>query len=205
MGSVLIAGERFGVIRDAFLKRGHQAISCDLVNTEVAGPHIISDYLALDWLAFDIVIVHPTCTALTVSGNAHYAGTQARKNAVDHIAEIWSKPVKRLCLENPVGVINTALDYMPRPQYIQPYEFGSNASKKTGLWLKNLPPLKKHDTLYVPGRVVEYNGKTYRRWANQTDSGQNKLSPGKERAMKRAKTYPGIAMEMALQWGNLLD
>jgi hypothetical protein len=104
-----------------------------------------------------------------------------------------------MCLENPVGCINTRLDFMPKPQYIQPYHFGEDASKKTGLWLRGLKPLKP--TELIEGRKVVKNGKIYRRWSNQTDSGQNKLGPSKTRGKDRSLTYEGIAHAMANQWG----
>ena len=115
---------------------------------------------------------------------------------------LWKADIPHICIENPVGCINTRLPFMPKPQYIQPYEFGDNASKKTGLWLKALPKLIPTD--YVKGREVIYNDKKYFRWDNQLDSGQNKLSPSKNRGKDRAKTYKGIAEAMAQQWTNYL-
>jgi hypothetical protein len=100
----------------------------------------------------------------------------------------------RLCLENPVGAISTAI--RPADQYVQPYQFGDDASKKTGLWLIGLPALLIDPAARVPGRAV--NGRE--RWANQTDSGQNRLGPSADRADLRAQTYPGIAAAMADQW-----
>lgn len=99
-------------------------------------------------------------------------------------------------MENPVGCINSRLPFMPKPQYVQPYDFGEDASKKTGLWLRGLPPLVP--TERVAGRIV--NGKE--RWANQTDSGQNNLGPSDDRWKLRSYTYQGIADAMAKQWGS---
>lgn len=110
--------------------------------------------------------------------------------------------IERIAIENPVGVISTRIK--PATQYIQPYEYGDDASKKTGLWLKNLPPLQP--TKYVEPRLVEYpkgSGKMVKRWGNQTDSGQNKLPPSEDRWKVRSKTYQGWAEAMADQWGRL--
>ena len=159
---------------------------------------------------WDLLIIHPPCTYLTCSAEWAYSdgpyhqqvqpGTLvglarriARDAALEFVRKILECPIPKIALENPVGVISTRL--RPADQYIQPYEFGDNASKKTGLWLKNLPKLKP--TEYCEPRIV--NGK--KRWDNQTDSGQNKLGPSADRWKVRSKTFPGIADAMAEQWG----
>jgi hypothetical protein len=187
---VLVACEYSGTVRDAFIARGHDAMSCDLLPTDAPGPHYQGDMFDLNLSSFDLVIAHPPCTALCVSGNRYYAGTEARQEAAQFIWRIWTSTASRLAIENPVGVINTLLPDMPRPYYIQPWQFGEDASKKTGLWLRGLPPL-------LPTQVLAKE-----RYANQTPSGQNKLGPSPDRWKLRSATYPGIADAMAQQWSK---
>lgn len=214
---VLVACEYSGTVRDAFIKRGHDAISCDLLPTDKAGPHYQGDCFDLDWTEFDLVIAHPPCTYLTIAAEWAYkddpgknmkpgtlfgaARRKARDEALSFIERMWKQPVAKLCIENPVGVISRRLPFMPKPQYVQPYWFGEDASKKTGLWLRGLPELVP--TNLVRGRQVCYEGKQpVMRWSNQTDSGQNKLPPSPDRWKIRSTTYQGIADAMAEQWGN---
>lgn len=117
---------------------------------------------------------------------------RAREKAIEFWFRIWKADCSKICIENPVGVISR---YVKPTQYIQPYEYGEDASKKTCLWLKGLPPLKP--TKYVEPRIVE--GK--KRWGNQTDSGQNRLPPSASRGHDRSLTYQGWADAMASQWG----
>lgn len=204
--NVLIGCERSGVIRDEFARRGHHSVSCDLEPSRSPnGHHIQADiFIAInEWsTAWDLLIVHPECRYLSGSGlhwNKRRPGrAQKTEDALEFVRRLLDTDVPKLCLENPVGCIGTRI--RPATQYIQPYEFGEDASKKTGLWLKGLPKLVP--TQYVEPRIV--NGKP--RWANQTDSGQNRLGPSDDRAMtvrreKRARTYVGIAKAMAEQWG----
>ena len=132
---ILVACEYSGIVRDSFVSRGHEAISCDLLPTDKPGPHYQGDMFDLNLASFDLIIAHPPCTALCVSGNRHYADTQARLDAAEFVRRIWEIPVDKMCIENPVGVINTLLPDMPRPQYVQPWQFGHGETKKTGLWL----------------------------------------------------------------------
>ena len=191
---VAVLFERSGVIRDAFLEKGHEAISCDLEPTESLGPHIQGDVLEQDWSGYDLVIAHPPCTALAVSGNRHYAKTITRVRAARLVQIIWHLPIDKLAIENPVGVINRYLPEMPKPYYIQPWQFGHPESKKTGLWTRGLPRLE-------PTNVLEKPAKGY--WNNQTPSGQNKLGPSANRSAIRARTYEGIAKAMAQQWSEV--
>lgn len=158
----------------------------------------------------DLFIVHPPCTCLSVSG-LHWnkrrpERAQQTREALGFVARCWAVPATRKALENPVGCINSYLPSMPAPQYIQPYQFGDDASKKTGLWLDNLPHLVIDPAARVPGRIVgtDKKGRPLERWANQTDSGQNRLGPGDTRAAERAQTYPGIADAIVAQWAPLL-
>lgn len=225
---VLIACERYGVVRDAFIKAGFDAVSCDLVDSAVTGPHITGDVLDVLDQGWDLMIAHPDCTYLTSSaawafGDGPYhqkvkPGTlvgesrrDARNEALAFIAVLGFSRIPRIAIENPArGFLNTMLDIkllgfrsnFPT-QVIHPHEFGHDASKATGLALKNLPDLIP--TLHIDPRWVARPGKkSLPRWGNQTDSGQNKLPPSKDRAMLRAKTYQGWADAMAKQWGDLL-
>ena len=221
MSRVLIACERFGVIRDAFIKAGHDAMSCDLVDTAVPGPHYTGDVRDVLNDGWDLMIAHPDCTYLCRSGlhwNHRVPGrAQLTEEALGFVRLLMAAPISRIAIENPMGRIGTAI--RKADQTIQPYEFGDNASKRTGLWLKNLPLLKP--TGFVEPRLVCQDCKSVfayghhkclkcgshrylPRWDNQTDSGQNKLGPSDDRAMLRAKTYQGWADAMADQWGCIL-
>lgn len=196
---ILVACEYSGIVRDAFRARGHDAISCDLLPTERDGPHYQGDVFDIINDGFDLMVAHPPCTYLSVSGlhwNKRNPDRARRtEDGLLFVQALMDAPIEKICIENPVSCISTRIR---RPdQIIQPYEFGHDASKKTCLWLKNLPPLSKDISLRVPGRMV--NGKE--RWANQTDSGQNRLGPSEDRWKVRSETYSGIAKAMAEQWG----
>jgi len=197
---VLIACEFSGVVRDAFLRRGHDAVSCDLLASAASGPHYQCDVrTVLARESFDLMIAHPPCTYLCSSGlhwNRRRPGRQAHTDAaLDFVRLLLDADVPRICVENPIGRISTAIR---RPdQIIQPYWYGHDAAKATCLWLKNLPELGP--TKFIAPRYVK--GKP--RWSNQTDSGQNRLGPSDTRWMERSATYQGIADAMADQWGTL--
>lgn len=205
---VLIAFESSGAVRRAFRDRGHEAYSCDLEPAEdgETRAHIVGD--AFEVLArpgWDLVIAHPSCQYLSVSG-LHWNRRRPERQALTELAledvrRVLACPAPRLALENPVGCISSQI---AKPtQTIQPYDFGDDASKRTCLWLRGLPALVS--TSRVPGRRVEWprgSGRIVERWSNQTDSGQNKLSPSADRWRDRARTYEGIARAMAAQWGN---
>ena len=201
---ILISCEYSGRVRDAFTAKGHDVTSCDLLPTERPGKHYEGDVYDIlyqdDW---EMMIAHPDCTYLCSSGlhwNIKIEGrAEKTEEALEFITDLWTCGIPKICLENPVGCINTRLKFMPRPQYIQPYNFGEDASKKTGLWLKGLRPLRA--TKQIEGRKVKKNGRIYRRWSNQTDSGQSNLGPSKTRGKDRSLTYQGIADAMAKQWG----
>lgn len=114
---------------------------------------------------------------------------------------LWSAPIPRICIKNPTGVLSTRSKLRKSHDSIQPHEFGHDASKKTLLWLKGLPPLIKTGPHIPPRIVIDANGKAHKRWGNQTDSGQNRLGPSDHRSADRARTYAGIAKAMAEQWG----
>lgn len=195
---VLIGCEFSGRVRDAFRTRGHDAWSCDLLPAE-GDPtyHRQQDVLTLLDEGWDLAIFHPPCTYLCGSG-LHWNKRRPERarlteDALDFVSKLLNAPIGKIALENPIGILSTRIR---RPdQIIQPYQFGEDASKATCLWLKDLPHLQ--ETKRVPPRVVD--GK--KRWANQTDSGQNRLGPSDDRWKLRSATYQGIADAMAAQWG----
>ena len=210
---VLVGCEYSGVVRNAFLELEHDAWSCDLLDTDQPGPHITGDVLGVLHEGWDLAIFHPECTYLTIAAEWAYgpgpyhqkvkpetltgvARQEARKAAINFAKTLWSAPIHRIAIENPIGVLTRELG---KPQIIQPHQFGHDASKSTCLWLKNLPPLKPTSD-FPPRIVVDKDGKPRKRWGNQTDSGQNRLTPSEDRWKERAKTYQGIAKAMATQW-----
>lgn len=197
---VLVACEFSGIVRDAFKAKGHDAWSCDLLPTERSGQHIQSDVLEILGDGWDLMVAHPPCTYLCISGihwNNRIAGRRKKtETALRFIKALFDAPIEKIALENPVGVISSV--YRSPDQYIQPWQFGEPYSKKTGLWLKNLPELEP--TNILTPIAFQKNGKTPR-WNNQTPSGQNKLGPSSDRAKLRSITYQGIADAMAEQWG----
>ena len=250
---VLVACEYSGTVRDAFLKLGHDAMSCDLLPTDVPGPHYQGDvadvldgwapvmwaaecdpdgdgwcqvrdidpaecncigptqdgieYMERDGVLFgrpiesphwDLMIAHPPCTYLSVSG-MHWTARglrdpQLTEDALAFVRLLMNAPIDRICIENPVSVISSRI--RKPEQTIQPWQFGHDASKRTCLWLKNLPTLAP--TSIIEPRIVDGR----KRWGNQTDSGQNRLGPSDDRWKIRSETYAGIANAMAEQWGR---
>lgn len=199
---VLIVCESSGTVREAFRKLGHDAWSCDLLPADDGSPHHYKcDMREVIDSTWDFVGMHPECTYVNGAGihwNNRGRGWEKTEASIEQIKWLMSHTMPWY-LENPVGIISTRIR---KPnQYIQPYEFGDDASKKTCLWLNKLPSLTKDPAQRVAGRVVEHNGKQVERWANQTDSGQNRLAPSADRWKERSKTYQGIANAMAAQWG----
>jgi len=200
---VLIACEYSGTVRDAFLRRGHEAMSCDLLPTETKGPHYQGNVLNILNQGWDLMIAHPPCTHLAVSGAAHFARKIAsgeQQEALDFVRALLDAPIPRIALENPVSIISSKI--RKPSQMIQPYDFGHDASKRTCLWLKGLPLLRP--TKYVEPRIViTPSGKPAKRWANQCDNyGHDSQPPSPDRWKIRSATYQGIADAMADQWGQ---
>tara|TARA_R100001015_G_scaffold7374_1_gene2862 strand:+ start:381 stop:995 length:615 start_codon:yes stop_codon:yes gene_type:complete len=196
---VLVACEFSGRVREAFRKFGHDAWSCDLLpSDDKSKHHITGDVEQILNDGWDLMLAFPPCTYLCSSGlhwNKRVEGREKKtEEALEFVRLLLNAPVNKIAVENPVGRIGTAI--RKADQSIHPYMFGDDASKRTCLWLKNLPLLKPTD--YIEPRMI--NGKA--RWSNQTDSGQNKLPPSKDRWKKRSETYQGIADAMALQWGE---
>lgn len=180
---VLVACEFSGIVREAFAKRGHDSWSCDLLPSEREGKHIQGDVLEVLGEGWDLMIAHPPCQHLAVSGARWFASKQKeQKEAIDFFLALINAPISRICVENPVGIMSTR--YRKPDQIIQPWQFGHGETKATCLWLKNLPLLK-------PTKIVK--GREQRVW---------KEPPSRDRWKNRSRTYPGIAEAMAVQWGK---
>lgn len=191
---VLIACEYSGRVRDAFTKMGHFAMSCDLLTSDAPGLHYQGNVFDIIDQGWDLMIAHPPCTYLSVSG-MHWTtrglrDPQLTEDALLFVQLLMDAPIKHIAIENPISVISSRI--RKPDQIIQPWWFGHDASKKTCLWLKGLPLLK-------PTNMLPGDAKTRR--ANQTVNGQNKLPPSKDRWKLRSTTYQGIADAMAKQWG----
>jgi len=194
---ILVACEYSGIVRDAFAKRGHDAMSCDLLPTEKEGKHHQGDVQDLLDEPWDMIIAHPPCTALAVSGNRWYGEGQPKHNerleSVAWTKALWDSCIKvspRVCFENPVGVL-PKMGGLPGPQYIQPWMFGHMEQKKTGLFLSGLPPLRE-------------TVNTFSEMMNLTVQERQRifyLPPSEDRWKIRSKTFQGIADAMAEQWG----
>ena len=206
---VLIGYESSGMTREAFRRLGHDAWSCDIQPADDESPHHYQcDIRQVACMGWDLAIFHPSCTYLTCSAEWAYgdgpyhqqvkpgtlvgaARRAARRAAIAEVQWLWSLPIPRVVIENPVGALSS--QFRKPSQIIQPHQFGDDASKATCLWVRGCPLLVP--TGHVSPRMV--NGKP--RWANQTDGGQNKLSPSPTRWKERSKTYPGIANAFASQ------
>jgi hypothetical protein len=180
---VLVACEYSGIVRDAFLARGHAAMSCDLLPTERPGPHHVGDVLEILGDGWDLMVAHPPCTHLAVSGARWFGEKRAdQEAALGFVAALMAAPIPRVAIENPVSIISSRI--RPPDQTIQPWMFGHGEVKATCLWLRGLPPLEP--TAVVDGRVARVH----------------RMAPGPERWRERSRTLPGIAEAMAEQWGN---
>lgn len=185
---VLVACEFSGVVRDAFAAIGCDAWSCDLLPSKRKGNHIVGDVRDFWDMGWDLMIAHPPCTHLCVSGARWFPKKKKRqRRALEFFLACINAPVHSICVENPVGIISTKI--CPPDQIIQPWMFGHTETKTTCLWLRNLPRLK-------PTKIMEH------RRDNLTPSGQNNIPPSKDRWKIRAKTYGGVAAAMADQWGR---
>jgi len=191
---VLIACEFSGVVRRAFRSRGHDAWSCDLLPAEDSDPHHYRGSIAAilsAGAAWDLMIAHPPCTYLANSGARWWSGRQREQaDALDFVRALMSAPIPRIAIENPPGKIGTAI--RPADQYIQPWQFGHAETKKTGLWLKGLAPLKP--TRDVRAEMLALPAKERHR--------VHYTSPGPDRWKERSRTLHGIADAMADQWGR---
>lgn len=179
---VLIACEFSGVVRDAFIARGHDAVSCDLLESESPGPHLTKNVLDVLGWHWDMMIAHPPCTHLAVSGARWFKDKQQeQQSAVEFFMALVNCPIPRIAVENPISIMSTR--YRKPDQIIQPWWFGHGEVKATCLWLKNLEPLKP--TKIVDGRIPRVHH----------------AAPSPERWKERSRTLQGIADAMAEQWG----
>lgn len=180
---VLVACEFSGIVREEFRKLGHDAWSCDLLDTEIPGQHIKDDVLKHLENGWDLMIAHPPCTYLAISGARWWKNRQQeQKEAIEFFKVLYQSSIEKIAIENPIGIISTV--YRKPDQIIQPYQFGHGETKATCLWLKNLP-------LLVPTNIVE--GRIPR---------VHYEAPGKDRWKNRSRTLSGIAHAMAQQWGQ---
>ena len=193
---VLVACEYSGIVREAFAKRGHDAWSCDLLPTDQpSDKHIQGDVLEIINDGWDLIIAHPPCTHLSLSGAKYWAEKRAdgrQQAAIKFVEDIWDADCPRICIENPVGALTKHSKLGKATQYIQPYEFGHAEQKRTGLWLKGLPKLKGTKFIDVKGLPNKERHRLH--W----------LPPSKDRWKIRSTTFQGIADAMADQWGGLV-
>lgn len=184
---VLVGCEFSGVVREAMRARGHDAVSCDLLPAEDGSPHHVEgDVRALLGDGWDLAVFHPPCTRLTVAGARWFKGREAEQASAISFAEaLWSAPIPRIALENPIGVLSTRSALGKPAQIIQPWQFGHGETKATCLWLKGLPAL-------VPTNIVD--GREAR---------VHRLPPSPDRWKLRSRTYAGVAAAMADQWANI--
>ena len=179
---VLIACEFSGIVREAFAKRGHDATSCDLLPTEIPGKHYQGNVLDIIGDGWDLMIAHPPCTHLAVSGARWFKDKQFEQAAaLRFVWKLMIADIPRIAIENPVSIISSRI--RKPDQIIQPWQFGHGETKATCLWLKNLPLLKP--TIIVNGR----------------ENRIHKMPPSENRWRERSRTYQGIADAMAEQWG----
>lgn len=182
---VLVACEYSGVVRDAFIRLGHEAMSCDLLPTNAPGPHYQGDVRDVLHYPWDLMIAHPPCTHLSVSGARHFSAKRIdgrQQSAVSFFMELAKSDIPRIAIENPVCVMSSL--WRKPDQVIQPWQFGHGETKATCLWLKGLDPL-------LPTKIVD--GREQR---------IHRLPPSKDRWKIRSETFQGIAEAMAVQWGG---
>lgn len=180
---VLVACEYSGAVRDAFRARGHDAVSCDLLPTDAPGPHYQGDVRDVLGDGWDLMVAHPPCTHLAVSGARWFKHKQAEQaQALEFVRLLLAAPIPRIALENPVSIISSRI--RKPDQVIQPWQYGHGETKATCLWLKNLPLLRPTDV--VEGREARIH----------------RMPPSPDRWKLRSATFPGIAAAMADQWGG---
>ena len=183
---VLVACEYSGAVRDAFLRLGHDAMSCDLLPTDVPGPHYQGDVFDIINDGWDLMVAFPPCTDVCVSGARWFKEKRTdgrQQRAIQFVRDLMNAPIDKIAIENPIGVLSSEI--RKPDQIIQPWQFGHGETKATCLWLKNLPKL-------LPTNIVD--GREAR---------VHRIPPGPDRWKLRSTTYLGIANAMAEQWGKL--
>ena len=179
---VLVACEYSGIVRNAFQAKGHEAVSCDLLPSDTPGEHFQTDVFNIINIDWDLMIAFPPCTHTAVSGARWFKDKRHEQSkAIQFFTDLYHADIEKICLEHPVSIMSTV--FRKPDQYIQPWMFGHGETKKTGLWLKNLPHLK-------PTNIVEGR-----------DNRIHRMPGGKNQAKERSKFYSGIAQAMAEQWG----
>lgn len=195
---VLVACEYSGSVRDAFITAGCDAISCDILPTDVPGPHYTGDIAdILNSEPWDLMVAFPPCTHLAVSGAKHFAAKRAdgrQQTGIDFFLSLANASIPRIAIENPIGIMSTV--WRKPDQIIQPYHFGHEATKTTCLWLKDLPNLVPTNIVGKGTRHTTKGGNSLPTWYN--------LPPGPDRWKIRSKTFSGIAEAMGTQWGSYL-
>lgn len=203
---VLVACEFSGTVREAFAKLGHDAMSCDLLPSDIPGPHYQGDIFDVINDGWDMMIAFPPCTHLAVSGAKHFE--QKRKDGrqqegIDFFIKIANAGIEKIAIENPVGIMSKI--YRKPNQIIQPYEYGHEAQKTTCLWLKNLPTLQPTKIVSKGDFYISASGKKLPTWSHDVAVNGKKLAYGSDEIKKiRSKTFQGIADAMASQWGSNL-
>ena len=189
---ILIACEYSGQIRDSFARFGHDVISCDLLPTESEGKHYQGDVRDIINDGFDLMVAHPSCQHLAVSGSRHFWRKQKeQKEALDFVRMLMDCNIPRWAIENPISVISSAI--RPPDQIIQPWEFGDSFQKTTCLWLKNLPKLKPTKIVDKGEFYISPSGKKLPEWYAKMGSGKGK---------ERSKSFAGICDAIGRQWGD---
>jgi len=192
---VLVACEYSGRVRNAFATLGHDAMSCDLLPSETPGKHYQGDVFDVIDDGWDLMIAHPPCTHLAVSGARHFAAKQAsgvQQQALEFVQRLLDADIPKICLENPVSIISTRI--RKPSQVIQPHMFGHPEFKATCLWLKGLPNLAPTHQLDVPKRGTP----EFKQWEVV-----HRMPPGPDRWRERSRTYTGVANAFAAQWSSL--
>ena len=190
---VLVACEESGAVRDAFLALGHEAMSCDLLPTRSPGPHYqgdVRDVLDYPW---DLMVAHPPCTDLSVSGAKHFERKRlcgSQQAAASFFLMLAKANIPRIAIENPVCIMSSL--WRKPDQIIQPYEYGHPETKATCLWLKGLPKLQPTNNVYEAMMKLPINERAR----------IHHMPPGPNRARERSATYPGIASAIATQWSQ---
>lgn len=180
---ILIACEFSGIVREAFRSMGHESYSCDLLPNEIEGNHIQEDVLNILDNGWDMMIAHPPCTHLAVSGARWFKDKMIEQiESLEFVKKLMNARIEKICIENPISIISSKI--RKPDQIIQPWQFGHGETKSTCLWLKNLPLLQP--TEIVEGREPRIHN----------------MAPSKDRWKNRSRTYIGIAKAMADQWGN---
>lgn len=197
---VLVACEESGVVRDAFIKKGHDAMSCDILPTSSLGPHYRGDVRDILEHGWDLMIGHPPCTYLTNAGarwiydDRYPDRRQKQEEAFEFFMQLWDAPIKSIALENPIGAVSRL--FRKPDQIIKPLMFGQGSTKQTCLWLKNLPKLTATD-IVEPEYHVSKSGRKWDKWFFESSL----ISDLEERSKFRSKTFKGVADAMAQQWG----